>query len=226
MTESVSGIDAQRALYRYLTKCARKAELADADAARARLPESAEAHDLARVAEAMQERLAERYPDAPDLRSLLGGATPEELDALQGYDWVTVGIYAFGLPPTKTRSGTPESSAHRALKEWAAANGELLGAPADAVGVTERWFPSGDESDAAFIGGSEALIVEVRPLGAEARELRQALFGLVKMRAVLEAEQSLDGLQRVVRAMLVLEADPPPETRNLADRLDLQLLVK
>ena len=226
MTESVSAIDAQRALYRYLTKCARKAELADADAARARLPESAEAHDLARVAEAMQERLAERYPDAPDLRSLLGGATPEELDALQGYDWVTVGIYAFGLPPTKTRSGTPESSAHRALKEWAAANGELLGAPADAVGVTERWFPSGDESDAAFIGASEALIVEVRPLGAEAHELRQALFALVKMRAVLEAEQSLDGLQRVVRAMLVLEADPPPETRNLADRLDLQLHVK
>lgn len=226
MTESVSAIDAQRALYRYLTKCARKGELADADLARARLPEPAQAHGLSSVAEAMQNRLVASYSDAPDLRSLLSGATPEELDALQGYDWVSAGIYAFGLPATKTRSGTAESSAHRALKEWAAANGELLGAPADAVGVTERWFPSGDESDVAFIGGSDALIVEVRPRGAEVHELQLALFALIKLRAVLEAEQSLDGLQRVVRAMLVLEADPPPETRSLADRLGLQLHIK
>lgn len=226
MTESVSAIDAQRALFRYLTKCARKGELADSDLARARMPGSAEAHEIASVAEAMQARLVERYPDAPDLRGLLGGATTAELEALQGYDWVTAGIYAFGLPPTKTRSGTPESSAHRALKEWAAANGAALGAPADAVGVTERWFPSGDESDAAFIGASEALVVEVRPLGAEAHELRQAVFALVKMRAVLEAEQSLDGLERVVRAMLVLEAEPPTETRNLSVRLEVELLVR
>ena len=226
MTESVSAIDAQRALYRYLTKCARKGESANADSARSRLPESAEAHDLSLVAETMQERLVERYPDAPDLRSLLGGATPNELEALQGYDWVTAGIYAFGLPPTKTRSGTPESSAHRALKEWAAANGAALGAPADAVAVTERWFPSGDESDAAFIGGSEALIVEVRPQHAEPYEVQQALFALVKMRAVLQAEQSLGGLERVVRVMLVLETEPPPESRELARRLDVELFVK
>jgi len=226
MTESVSAIDAQRALYRYLTKCARKGELADADLARARMPGSVEALDLALVAEAMHERLVERYPDAPDLRSLLGGATPEELDALQDYDWVTAGIYAFGLPPTKTRSGTPESSAHRSLKEWAAANGAALGAPAGAVGVTERWFPSGDESDAAFLGASEALIVEVRPRGAEAHELQQAVFALVKMRAVLEAEQSLHGLQRAVRAMLVLEANPPPEISSLAGGLDVQVVVR
>ncbi|MCY3558213.1 MAG: hypothetical protein OXH13_06165 [Chloroflexi bacterium] len=226
MTETVSAMDAQRALYRYLTKCARKGELADPELARARMPGSGDAHDVASVAEAMHERMVEHYPDAPDLRSLLGGATPDELEALQGYDWVTAGIYAFGLPPTKTISGTPESSAHRALKEWAAANGELLGAPADAVAVTERWFPSGDESDAAFIGASEALIVEVRPLGAEAHELQQALFALVKMRAVLEAEPSLDGPERVVRAMLVLEAEPLPETRSLSDRLDVQLLIR
>ncbi len=219
-------IDLQRTLFRFLTKSARKGELSNVDEARTRLPASAREVEIQSLADKMQERLLDMYPGAPDLRSLLGGATTTELKAMQTYDWVTVGIYAFGLPPTKTRSGTPESSAHRALKEWAAANGEQLGAPMDAVGVTERWFPSGDESDAAFIGASEALIVEVRPRGAEAHELDQALFALVKMRAVLEAEQSLDGLHGVVRALLALEADPPAETRQLAGQLQVELFVR
>ena len=219
-------IDRQRSLYRFLTKSARKGEPADAAAALARL-ELSNTAELGAVAEGMQQRLSEMYLDAPDLRALLAGSpSPEQLAALQTYDWVVAGIYAFGLPPTKTRSGTPESSAHRALKEWAAANGAALGAPADAVAVTERWFPSGDESDAAFIGASEALIVEVRPLGAEAHELRQALFALVKMRAVFEAEQLLDGQSRSVRATLVLEEAPSGELERLAEQLGVDLFVR
>ena len=219
-------IDRQRSLYRFLTKSARKGEPADAAAALARLGLS-DASQLGGVADGMQQRLSEMYPDAPDLRALLGGSpSAEQLAALQTYDWVTAGIYAFGLPPTKTRSGTPESSAHRALKEWAAANGAALGAPVDAVAATERWFPSGDESDAAFIGESDALIVEVRPRGAEAHELRQALFALVKMRAVLEAEQSLDGQSGTVRATLVVEEAPPAELERLAKRLGVGLFVR
>ena len=219
-------IDRQRSLYRFLTKSARKGEPADTAAALARLGLSNTA-ELDAFAEGMQRRLSETYPDAPDLRALLvGSPTAEQLAALQTYDWVTAGIYAFGLPPTKTRSGTPESSAHRALKEWAAANGAALAAPADAAAVTERWFPSGDESDAAFIGASEALIVEVRPPGAEAHELQQALFALVKMRAVLEAEQLLDAQSRTVRATLVLEDAPSGELEQLAERLGVGLFVR
>ena len=166
------------------------------------------------------------YPEAPDLRGLLGGATDADLSAMQAFDWVTIGIYAFGLPSTKTRSGTAESSAHRALKEWAASNGDALGAPEDAVATTERWFPSGDESDAAFIGQSESLIVEVRPAGAEPHELQQALFTLVKMRAVREAELSLDGRSDQVRVTLVVEEEPEPSTDRLAEALGVTLIVR
>ena len=225
MPLEVSDIDLQRTLFRFLTKSARKGEPADAAAALARLGLS-DSSALNGVADGMQARLSEIYPDAPDLRGLLGGASGDDLAAMQSYDWVTAGIYAFGLPPTKTRSGTPESSAHRALKEWAAANGETLGAPADSVGMTERWFPSGDESDAAFIGDSESLIVEVRPRGAEPHELRQALFALVKMRAVMQAEQSLDDEAGAVRVTLVLEEEPTAAIRELAEALDVALLVK
>ncbi len=226
MPLQVSEIDLQRTLFRFLTKSARKGELADPAAAEQRFPADAGAVDLFEIANGMQAMLSEIYPDAPDLRGLLGGASAGELAAMQSYDWVTVGIYAFGLPPTKTRSGTAESSAHRALKEWAASNGAVLGAPAGSVGVTERWFPSGDESDAAFIGGSESLIVEVRPAGAEPHELQQALFTLVKMRAVRRAELSLDGRDDGVRATLVVEEEPGAATRDLAKDLGVAVYVR
>ena len=226
MPLELTDIDLQRTLFRFLTKSARKGVLADPEAARLRLSVDVGAVDLAEVAVGMQARIREMYPGAPSLLSLLGGASDTDLAAMQRFDWVTVGIYAFGLPPTKTRSGTPESSAHRALKEWAAANGPILGAPSDVVGVTERWFPSGDESDAAFVGESDALIVEVRPQGAESHELQLALFTLVKMRAVMQAEQHLNGRVGAVRVMLVTEAKPEVSIRELADELEVELFVR
>ena len=226
MPLDVSEIDLQRTLFRFLTKSARKGELADREAATTRFPPEVDALDLDEIADGMQAKLSTLYPDAPDLRGLLGGATEDELMAIQGFDWVTVGIYAFGLPPTKTRSGTAESSAHRTLKEWAASNGDALGAPSGTVGITERWFPSGDESDAAFIGESESLIVEVRPAGAEAHELQQALFTLVKMRAVRQAELSLDGRADDVRVTLVVEEAPNSAVSGLADELGVAVFVR
>lgn len=226
MPLEVSDIDLQRTLFRFLTKSARKGELADPAAAQKRFPAAVGAVELPEIADGMQTRVSEIYPDAPDLRGLLGGASDDELRAMQAFDWVTIGIYAFGLPPTKTRSGTPESSAHRALKEWAAANGKALGAPADAVGATERWFPSGDESDAAFLGKTESLIVEVRPQGTEPHELQQAVFTLVKLRAVMQAEQSLNERDGVVRAMLVLEDEPAESIKELVEALGVELYLK
>ena len=151
----------------------------------------------------MQERIVAAYEAAPPLADLLGPVGVETLDDVAEYDWVTVGIYAFGLPPTKTRSGTPESSAHRALKEWAAAHPETVGASAGMTAVTERWFASGDESDVTFEGSDAATIVEVRPSEAEQHELRRAVFALVKLRAVMQAEDAVAGLSRDVSAVLV-----------------------
>ena len=217
-----AAIDRERALFRFLSKSARKGEPADVPAAAARL--GLEANDLAAVASAMQARIVAAYSDAPSLSDLLGPVGVETLEAIGAYDWVTVGIYAFGLPPTKTRSGTAESSAHRALKEWAAAHPEWVHAPGDAVAVTERWFSSGDESDVTFEGADAATIVEVRPAGAEQHELRRAVFQLVKLRAVLEAEDSLDGASRRVGAVLVAPGDVPGDVRQLAMALGVGIV--
>ena len=136
-------IDHQRALFRFLSKSARKREPAAPAAAAARL--NVPPDRLAEIAAAMQRRIDASWPDAPPLSDLLDDPDTETLAAIAAYDWVLVGVYSFGLPPTKTRSGSAESAAHRALKEWAAAHPEQALAPPDATAITERWFPSGDE---------------------------------------------------------------------------------
>ena len=218
MTES---IDRERALFRLLSKSARKGEPADAAAAAERV--GVNVADLGEVAEAMQGRIEAAWAGAPGLAELLGAPGAAALAAIGAYDWVPVGIYTFGLPPTKTRSGSAESAAHRALKEWAAAHPERALAPSDAVAVTERWFPSGDEADVAFLAPDAATIVEVRPADAEAHELRRALFALVKLRAVLGAEDALEGRDRAISAVLLTTAPVSAELTALAAQLAVEI---
>ena len=215
-------IDHQRALFRLLSKSARKREPADPAAAAARLtvPQA----ELAEIAAAMQRRIDAAWPDAPSLSDLLGAPDADALARIAAYDWVLVGVYSFGLPPTKTRSGSEESGAHRALKEWAAAHPEQALAPPGATAITERWFPSGDECDVAFLADNAATIVEVRPAETEPHELRRALFALVKLRAVLEAEDALANHPREITALLLTDAPTTTDLQALASHLNLQIL--
>ena len=221
----MESIDRERGLFRFLSKSARKGELADREGALARFGPDAGEVDLDTTAAAMQARIESVYEDAPPLSLLLRNADAEQLAAIRAYDWVPVGIYVFGLPATKTRSGTAESTAHRNLKEWVAAHPERVGAPSGAWAITERWFPSGDESDVAFLTENQALVVEVRPAGAHEHELRQTVFALVKFRAVIEAESLVMGIEDSVRVMLVTPEVVPEAVVDLAERLSVEVLV-
>ena len=221
----MESIDQERALFRFLSKSARKGELAERNGALARFGPDAGEVGLDTVATAMQARIESIYEDAPPLSLLLTDANAEQLASIRAYDWVPVGIYVFGLPATKTRSGTAESTAHRNLKEWVAANPERVGAPSRAWAITERWFPSGDESDVAFLTENEALVVEVRPSGAHEHELRQAVFALVKFRAVIEAESLLMGIEDSVRVMLVTPDAVSETVTALAEQLSVEVLI-
>ena len=224
MQGATEQVDRERTLFRFLSKAARKGELADVDAAAARLGGGLTDVEVRVIANEMQRRIAAEYPDAPPLHLLLTAVDAAQMRAISAYDWVQVGIYVFGLPPTKTRSGTAESAAHRALKEWAAANPERLGAPARARAETEVWFPSGDESDAAFIAEDEMLIVEVRPGEPEEHELRRALYQCVKYREVQRAADRAEARTREVRAALVVPASLPAGLSGLASRLGVEVI--
>ena len=217
--------DRERALFRFLSKAARKGELADADAAAARLGGGLTDVDIRVIANGMQQRIEAEYPGASPLHLLLAVVDAEQMSAISAYEWVQVGIYAFGLPPTKTRSGTAESAAHRALKEWAAANPERLGAPPGSRAETEVWFPSGDESDAAFIAENETLIVEVRPGKPRPHKLRRALYQCVKYREVQRAADRAEGRTREARAALLAPAGLSAELTDLASRLEVEVIA-
>ena len=228
MPLEVSDIDLQRTLFRFLTKSARKGELADTTAAREAIPSSyVGAVELPEIADGMQTRavgdLSRRSRPARAVRRRVGATNCARCRPSTGSRSGSTPLASHRPRPAPA---PPKSSAHRALKEWAAANGKALGAPADAVGATERWFPSGDESDAAFLGKTESLIVEVRPQGTEPHELQQAVFTLVKMRAVMQAEQSLNERDGVVRAMLVLEDEPAESIKELVEALGVELYLK
>ena len=225
MQDATEQADRERALFRFLSKAARKGELADADTAAARLGNGLTDVEVRVIANGMQRRIVAEYPDAPPLHLLLTVVDAEQMSAISAYDWVQVGTYVFGLPPTKTRSGTPESAAHRALKEWAAANPERLGAPPGAHAETEVWFPSGDESDAAFTTETEMLIVEVRPGQPKAHELQRALYQCVKYREVQRAADHAEGQPREVRAALLVPAGLPAELADLASRLNVEVIT-
>ena len=214
--------DPQRTLFRLLGKSARKGEAADPAAAAARI--EIEPDELSDLAERMQARIAAGWPDAPRLADLLNAPDAETIAAISRYDWVQVGIYSFGLPPTKARAGTPESDAHRWLKEWAAAHPERVGADRGSEPITERWFPSGDECDVAFLNRHEATIIEVRPDGAEEHELRRAIFTLVKLRALLRVEDELDPCRRYIRAVLLVGGAVPQDLRPLASRMRVLMI--
>ena len=215
-------IDPQRRLFRFLSKSARKGEPADPQAAADRA--ETELDQLPDLARQMQTRITAAWPDAPRLTDLLGAPDPDALAAIGRYDWVQVGIYTFGLPPTKARAGTPESAAHRWLKEWAAAHPERVGADRGSVPITERWFPSGDECDVAFLNRREATIVEVRPDGTEEHELRRAIFTLVKLRALLRVEDELAPYRRYIRPVLLVGGPIPLNLRPLASRLRVLII--
>ena len=158
-------------------------------------------------------------------RTCWGRSSVETLDDVAEYDWVMVGIYAFGLPPTKTRSGTRgEFGAPGTLKEWAAAHPATVGVSAELTAVTERWFASGDESDVTFEGLEAATIVEVRPSEAEEHELRRAVFALVKLRAVMQAEDAVAGVSREVSAVLVTLAHVATGVAELALALGVRIV--
>lgn len=215
-------LDQQRALFRFLSKSARKREPADPEAAAARI--EAELDDLPDLAAQVQARIDDAWPDAPRLINLLHDPDPQTIAAVADYDWVQTGIYSFGLPPTKTRPGSKESADHRWLKEWAAAHPQRVAAPADSVAVTERWFPSGDECDVAFFADREVTLVQVCLEGADYDELRRTVFSLIKLRAVLHVEDQIAVHLRRIRSIILFGGAIPDEIRPLAQRFRVLLI--
>jgi hypothetical protein len=123
-----------------------------------------------------------------------------------------------------SRYGGGESEAHRFLKEYVAANPNIVGLSPANLGTVECRLPSGDCIDVSFDNGREWIGVEVKSHLSPVDDVLRGLYQCVKYRAVMEAVQVAENKPRAARSILVLGADFPKELIALRNLLGIEVI--
>jgi hypothetical protein len=117
-----------------------------------------------------------------------------------------------------------EGQDHRRLKEFIAANPQIVGLPAGLKAMLEYPLPSGDCVDVLFQNGDAWIAVEVKGRHSPEADVARGIFQCIKYQAVVEAYQTSQELPPDARAILVLEAPLPARLVPLKDLLDVEVL--
>lgn len=121
------------------------------------------------------------------------------------------------------RGGGGEGVKHQKLKEFVAANPQIVGLPASThQGVQEFPLPSGDSIDVMF-QNKDWVAVEVKSEISQTPDILRGLFQCVKYRAVIEAVQATQSLPQNARALLVLEGALPKELLPIKNLLGIEV---
>lgn len=114
--------------------------------------------------------------------------------------------------------GIGECEEHKRLKEYVAANPEVIGLSGFGNGETEYCFPSADRIDVVFRKENRWVGVEVKGPSSPDEDLVRGLFQSVKYTALREAELKAHAQQGKFEVILVLSRKLPAnlkETKNL-----------
>ncbi|MER0202790.1 hypothetical protein C8R26_1525 [Nitrosomonas oligotropha] len=123
-------------------------------------------------------------------------------------------------------SSEGESKQHKKVKEFVAANPQVVGLPRNnSQGQTEYLFASGDKADVVFETENGYLGVEVKSIISNDPDLNRGLFQAVKYQALLRSEQKAIRRPPTARAVLVTERSLPVSLQNLADVLGIAVYV-
>lgn len=119
-------------------------------------------------------------------------------------------------------SSEGESKEHKKLKEFVAANPQVVSLPKNnKQGQMEYLFASGDKADVVFETENGYLGVEVKSIISNDSDLNRGLFQAVKYQALLRSEQKAALSPPTARAVLVTERSLPAALQNLADVLGI-----
>jgi len=130
--------------------------------------------------------------------------------------------------PDANRSGgsTGESDRHKRLKEYVAANPQIIGLGSSAKANIEYSFTSGDRADVVLTGGGAAFTaVEIELEGA--RNLVVGAYQAIKYATLCAAEAGLDldfGPGKTVRAVLVAHETDYPEVSEITAKYGIELI--
>lgn len=129
------------------------------------------------------------------------------------------------LPTQKSRKGGGEGNAHKALKEYIAANPVVIGLSESwPGGETEFDLPSGDSVDVMFSWRKQMVAVEVKSKISDVADITRGLFQCVKYQAVTEAMLGVQGMPQNVRAILVTESEFPSELKTIKHMLAVEVI--
>jgi hypothetical protein len=117
-----------------------------------------------------------------------------------------------------------EGQDHRQLKEFIAANPQVIGLPERLRGKLEYRLPSGDCVDVLFDNAGEWIAVEVKARHSPDEDVVRGLFQCIKYHAVIEAYQTSRDLPPDARAVLVLEARLPEALIPLKNLLAVEVI--
>lgn len=116
--------------------------------------------------------------------------------------------------------GSPE---HRALRNYVFEHPETFGL--QPVGKFREYpLRSGDSVDILFETSDEIIGIEVKSVRSGYDDLERGIFQCVKYRAVLEAENLIQGTTKTVKCFLVLEGLLPRELRRASEKLGVRVL--
>jgi hypothetical protein len=124
----------------------------------------------------------------------------------------------------KNWKGRGESEEHKRLKEYMKEHPELVGLPKNAApGVIEYEFNSADRSDVLFKLKNNWISLEVKASNANDDEIHRGIFQCVKYKALIRAEQKIDGKLPIGKAFLVCENVIPHELKEIATILGVKV---
>lgn len=127
----------------------------------------------------------------------------------------------FVPPPKFHEPRKPESSAHRALKEYIAEHPECVGLPRKSKADLEKVFGSGDRADLAFTIGEKIVVAEVKSEISDNADLCRGVFQCIKYRALVGAHQKLKRVIPNGEAILAIGKAAPAKVAPLADALSV-----
>ena len=120
-------------------------------------------------------------------------------------------------------SSVPESEEHKALKAWACANGQRITGGPCADGEPEYSLLSGDSVDVAHLTPDALWLIEVKSRRSLRPDLLRGIYQCIKYRAVAQAQPEYAGRQ--INAVLLTEANLPPDLRRFAEGHDIELIT-
>ena len=130
------------------------------------------------------------------------------------------------LPNPNKFSRGQESESHKSLKIWVAKNPKFFKEYGNFKdGNVEKMISSGDRLDVLFKNRERYLGIEVKVLSSHESEVMRGIYQCIKYRYVLRAMQLSKGTPPNADAILVLDGPPPRPVSQIANRLQVVILV-